>query len=79
MVKRGQTPSLIGSTAGAIKFVIAGGKRKCKRCDCDISKGMKCAEVGIPGTMGSKTYCLKCFRQILDKTREKLEALYAEL
>jgi hypothetical protein len=79
MAKRGKTPSLLSSTAGASKFVIAAGRRTCKRCKDAIEKGVDCAEVGISGSFGHRTYCLDCFSEILDQTRKDLDELEAEL
>lgn len=75
MGKRGKTPSLIGGGARASKFVTAGKRRQCKRCDCDIPKGTRCAEVGIPGSLGSRTYCLSCFSDMIEQSRRDLDRL----
>ncbi len=77
MAPRGKTPSLIGSGAGSSKFVDSVGTRRCKRCKGKIEKNTRCAEVGIPGAMGHRTYCLPCYRQILAQTREDLARLEA--
>lgn len=79
MAKRGKTPSLIGSGAGASKFTVARAQRHCKRCDGSISKGTDCVEVGKPGAMGHKTYCLDCYSEILAQTRQDLNRLETEL
>jgi hypothetical protein len=76
---RGKTPSLLGGGAGASKMVTAKKKRTCKRCKESIPGNTDCVEVGVPGTMGSKTYCLKCFRQILRQTKEDLARLEAKV
>jgi hypothetical protein len=78
MTKRGKTPSLIGSSLGASKFVQAGKKRTCKRGECEIPMGRFCAEVHIPGNMGHKTYCLDCYQEILEQTQTKLNELKLE-
>jgi hypothetical protein len=82
MPKRGKTPSLIGSGAGGSKFLVAPGKRTCKRCDHSISKGQHCVEVAKPGSMGHRTYCVSCYSDILSqsevdlgKLKERLSAL----
>lgn len=75
MTKRGKTPSLIGGAAGKPKFVIAKKKRKCKRCKTEVCQGIKCVEIPIPGSMGSKTYCMDCFSEIISKSRQDLDQL----
>lgn len=79
MSKRGRTPSLIGSRAGASKFVTVKGKRKCKRCGAALAKGDECVEVGIPGSLGHRTYCLTCYGEILDQSEKHLKKLKGEL
>jgi hypothetical protein len=78
MGKRGKTPSLIGGGAGACKFEVAKKKRTCKRCKCSIFRGTDCVEVKVPATMGSKSYCIDCFMEILDQTRRDLNDLVAQ-
>ncbi len=79
MSKRGRTPSLIGSGAGASKFVIVPGKRTCRRCEDALSKGADCVEVSVPGSLGHRTYCLACYGEILDQTGKQLKKLKVEL
>jgi len=79
MAKRGKTPSLIGGGAGASKFVQAGRRRKCKRCDASISMGGNCIEVAIPGNLGHKTYCTTCYEDILVQSRKDLDRLKTSL
>jgi hypothetical protein len=79
MTPRGKIPSLIGSGAGAVKIVTAKGARKCKRCKGPIPARDECAEVGVPGTMGSKTYCIGCYREILQQTARHLSDLEAQV
>lgn len=79
MTKRGKKPSLIGSGAGACKFEVAQRKRICKRCGNSILKEMNCAKVNVPFTMGSKSYCLRCFSEILGQTQQDLNSLVAQL
>lgn len=74
-MKRGKTPSLIGGGAGSVKTVTARRKRPCKRCEGDILKDDRCFEVGIPGSMGHKTYCDTCFQEILAQTEKDLDKL----
>ena len=78
MAPKGKTPSLIGGAAGHTNFVEAGKLRHCKRCKGDILRGTRCAEVGIPGTMFSKTYCMRCYNDILDQTKKDIERLEQE-
>ncbi len=75
MAKRGKTPSLIGGGAGTSKFVVVKGTRKCKRCDVRITKGCQCIEVSKPGSQGHKTYCRRCFGNILDQTQKDIDKL----
>lgn len=81
-MKKGKTPSLIGSGAGAVHFVQAGKKRPCHRCDGSIEKDTHCIEVRKPGTMGrGKTYCPNCFKEILSQTKTdlaKIERQFSE-
>ena len=79
MSKRGPTPSLIGSNAGAVRIVEALGTRKCKRCDGAISRNLSCIEVAKPGTMGHRTYCTNCFAEVLEKTRNDVESLREQI
>jgi late competence protein required for DNA uptake (superfamily II DNA/RNA helicase) len=82
MAPRGRTPSLIGSSAGASKVATAKGKRTCRRCKAKIHSPSKCVEVGVPGTMGHRTYCGSCFKNILVQSKQdlaKLEALVASI
>lgn len=79
MAKRGKTPSLIGGAAGACKFEVAKKKRTCKRCDCSILKGTDCIEVNIPTTMGSKSYCVNCFMEVLKQTQKDLDLLFSQM
>lgn len=79
MAKRGRTPSLIGSGAGASKFVIAKGERTCRRCGEAIEGGEDCVQVGVAGSMGHRTYCLGCYGDILGETGKQLQKLRAEL
>ena len=79
MAKRGPTPSLIGGSLGAPRFVTAKKRRPCKRCDQPILMSAACVEVARPGQMGRKTFCTSCFGEILTKTRERLDALRSEL
>lgn len=75
MRKRGKTPSLIGGGAGAVKPVSAKRKRTCKRCDHAITQNTQCWEVKYSGGIGHKTYCVSCFREILDQTQNHLDSL----
>ena len=75
MAKKGKTPSLIGGGAGACKFATAKRKRTCKRCSGTIHADYNCVEVSIPSTMGSKCYCIDCFKEIIDQTQHDLNNL----
>ena len=79
MAKRGKSPSLIGGGAGASRFLEAAGKRTCKRCGAKIQKGTNCIEVAKPGSMGHRTYCRNCYREILKQTANDLKRLEAAL
>lgn len=78
-MKKGKTPSLIGSGAGSVKSVTSGRLRYCKRCEMGIAKDSICIEVSIPGSMGSKTYCTTCFAEILDQTEKDIAKLRENL
>ena len=79
--KRGKTPSFITSLSGKPKVVQARGKRTCKRGGCgeEIPKGTKCVEVPQPGTMGARTFCVQCIKEIIQKSREDLNELEKRL
>ena len=78
MAPKGKTPSLIGGGAGHTNFVEAKKLRHCKRCHGDIVKGTRCAEVNVPGTMYSKTYCMRCYEEILCQTKKDVACLEHE-
>jgi hypothetical protein len=79
MGKKGKTPSLIGGGAGACKFVTAIRERTCKRCKKPIPVGTDCVEVNVPTTMGHKCYCIDCFRDVLEQTKDDLDDLMEEV
>jgi len=79
MAKRGKCPSLITGNNGMPKFEIALRKRTCKRCETDISKDTKCVSIPKPGTMGGRTYCCDCLREIIEQSRRDLDKLEEEL
>lgn len=79
---KGPTPSLIGTTLGSCSFGLTGARgplAHCKRCGCELRRQAPCVEVSIPGSFGSKTFCLLCFGKILDATQMKLNSLRSEL
>ena len=78
MAPKGKTPSLIGGASGHTNFVQARKLRRCKRCYGDIVKGSRCAEVNVPGTMNSKTYCMDCYNNILRQTKNDIARLEQE-
>lgn len=77
--KRGRCPSLIGSTHGAPRIEKAKGKRTCKRCDGNISKGDSCVITPIPGSMGRRVYCCSCIREVIAQSRKDLEVFETQL
>lgn len=80
MVKRGRTPSLIGSTHGTVRFAFTGRKSECRRCNEEMSNGTFCIRVSKPGTMGpGRAYCASCFGEVLDQTQRKLDDLRVKL
>ncbi len=79
MARRGRPPSLIGSGAGASKFVPAKGKRTCKRCGEKVEANERCVEIAVPGSLGHRTYCLSCYGEILEQTRKDLKKLESTL
>ena len=79
MAKKGKTPSLIGGGAGACNFATAKRKRTCKRCKVAIPGGCDCVEVNIPSTMGSKCYCIDCFKEVLDQSQRDLNNLVEQV
>jgi hypothetical protein len=54
-------------------------KRTCKRCDKEIEGGTVCVEVPQPGTMGARTYCKDCIKEIIQKSRADLDELEKQL
>jgi hypothetical protein len=79
MAKRGKCPSLITGNHGKPVFEVAGGKRTCKRCGDAILKDAQCVSIPKPGTMGARTYCCSCLREIIDQSRKDLDKLEKEL
>lgn len=73
MAKRGKTPSLISGKNP--KLTVAKKLRHCCRCDKDLPKGSKCADVPVPGTLGDKTYCLDCLKETIEKSFSDLREL----
>lgn len=78
MAPRGKTPSLIGSGAGVSRFTTAKGTRTCRRCKVKIMRPGKCVEVAVPGTMGHRTYCGSCYKDILEQSKQDLAKLESE-
>ena len=79
---KGPTPCLIGTTLGACSFAVTGARgplTRCKRCKSEIGRQTPVVQISIPGSFGSKPFCLKCFGGILDATQMKLNALRSEL
>ena len=75
--KKGKVPTLISGSSGAANYVQAKRKRPCKRCEDEIISQQYCVEVSIPASGFSKvkTFCLSCFKEILEKTEEDLSTL----
>lgn len=79
---KGPTPCLIGTTLGACSFGVTGSRgplTRCKRCKSEISRQGPVVQISIPGSFGSKPFCLVCFDGILDATQVKLNSLRLEL
>lgn len=76
-IPKGKTPSLIGSSNGRPKAVVAGKKCKCRRCDVELAKGTECFDIPKIGSTFSSTwrYCYGCYKKILDQTEKDLEEL----
>lgn len=76
---RGPTPSLIGGANGRPERVPVGRKSACSRCGTALLKGQTC--IAIPHLRSpfsaSKRVCEECFRKIVEKTREDLDAVSA--
>lgn len=79
MSKKGRAPSLVTSSAGKPRIVIAKRKRSCKRCNAAISLATVCIEIPIPGAMGRKTYCSDCMVEIIAKSKDDLRVFEEEL
>lgn len=80
MSKKGKIPSLLTGSSGIPRKTTAGKKRSCNRCDQTLIKGDSCYEVPKPGGFRShKTYCEKCFGQILEQTQIDLNKLKSEI
>ena len=77
MAKRGKCPSLISGRRPNIEVVKT--RRKCTRCGIYILKGESCASIPIPGQLGSKTYCLSCLKEIVEKTTKDLELIISSI
>lgn len=78
MKNRGKCPSLVTGNHGRPAFKIAGGKSKCKRCNCEIVKGTRCVSIPIPGSMGRRTYCCSCLLDIIKQSLLDLDRLEKE-
>jgi hypothetical protein len=79
---KGPTPCLIGTSLGSCSFGITGSRgqlTRCKRCKSEISRQTSVVQISIPGSFGSKPFCLVCFDGILDATQAKLNSLRLEL
>ena len=78
--KRGKIPSLITGSSGKPVKVTAKRQRACGRCSSNIMAGESCFEVPkVGGGFSSKkTYCLSCFKEVLEKTKEDVAQLETE-
>lgn len=79
---KGPTPCLIGTTLGSCSFGVTGSRgpaAHCKRCKSELGRQVPCVQISIPGSLGSKPFCLTCFARILDATQVKLNSLRSEL
>lgn len=76
---KGKTPSLIGGTLGAPKICTVLRASACNRCKGTIPKGTECYEIPQLGGAFSnnKKYCDKCIVDILVKTKNDLDILFA--
>lgn len=76
---KGKTPSLIGSSLGRPRAVVAGKSCSCGRCNVGIPMGQKCYDVPQPSKPFSSTrrFCVDCFRKVLEKTWEDLTEIEA--
>src|SRR3989338_8621370 len=74
---KGKTPSLISGESGKPEFNKPLRVISCKRCKVHIATHEYFA--GVPRTKSShkslKKYCLKCFRQIMEKTKEDIQII----
>ena len=63
-----------GLSAEIQKIITAKAISQCKRCDSEITKGVKCFEVPKIGAgfSSKKRYCLKCFRDIFNQTKKDM-------
>lgn len=80
MKKRGKTPSLITGSSGRPKKAIASRSRTCKRCEVNIASGETCFEIPKVGSgfASKKTFCITCFKEILEQTKKDIQALGVE-
>ena len=71
---KGKTPSLIGSSLGRPRGVIAGQRCACSRCKGSIIKDEKCYDIPQPQKKFATTrrFCSNCFREVLAKTKDDL-------
>lgn len=78
---RGKAPSLIGSSLGRPKSVMAGKLCACGRCKSSIRKGDQCFDVPQLARSFSNTrrFCSICFASVLQQTRSDLAQLEALL
>ena len=78
---KGKTPTLLALSTGKPVVETAGRKSKCNRCKGDILSGEKFFRIPKKesGFTKNKKICLKCFRKILEKTKEDISILEIEL
>lgn len=72
MCPKGRTPSLISGSRP--KPVTAKKKRHCRRCNIEIHSGTDCIVVPV-----HKTYCKKCFSDILIQSRKDLGKIETQI
>lgn len=73
---RGKIPTLLSGSSGKPSIVEAKKMRECRRCKCSIKLREKLFEIPKTGGFaGKKSFCMSCFREILDQTQKDLGAL----
>lgn len=81
MTNKGKTPSLLTGSSGKPVIATTQRVRQCVRCKLGIAKGATCFEIPKVGKgfSSTKTFCIVCFRLILNQTKKDFELIENQL